>query len=244
MVNKMFKYLIGDIMECYIDDMVVKSKKETDHHPDQLNTLSILRHYRIKVNPSTCTFGIHSGKFLGYMVTINGIDIDPTKIRAILDMPPPTCKKDIQMLTEKLAALNRFISRLSNRCKHFFNLLRKKQGFEWDAEYQAIFEHIETYLSSVSILSSPVPGEELYLYIANTPTVISAVLVRVEENKERPIYSSAKLARAQNQVHTARESDILYLLCVYQVKSILLELKINVVMEYPVENVVTKEKKT
>lgn len=133
-------------------------------------------------------FWVQIGKFLGFIVTKDGIKVDPMKIRAIQDMTSPICKMDVQQLTGKLAALNRFISILSGKCRTFFNLHQKKQNFKRKLKCQMAFDHIKIYLSSVPTLSPPVPGEKLYLYTANTSTTVSAVLVRVKENRERQIY--------------------------------------------------------
>ena len=62
----MFQKQIGNAMEVYIDDMVVKSKKEKDHTADLEETFKVLRQYNIKINPTKCSFGVVSGKFLGY----------------------------------------------------------------------------------------------------------------------------------------------------------------------------------
>lgn len=110
----MFKDLIGKTMDCCVHYMVVKILKKADHHNDLLKTFDVLKKYKMKVNPSKCAFEIQSSKFLGFMVTRNGIEVDPMKIRAKQDKSSPTCKKDVQQLTGKLTSLNRFVARLSD----------------------------------------------------------------------------------------------------------------------------------
>ena len=109
-VNKIFAELLGISMEVYIDDMLVKSVVAQDHvtHLDQ--TFSILCQTNMMLNPSKCTIAVGAGKFLGFMVSQRGIEANPGKIQAILDMGSPRRGKEVQKLTGCIAALNRFVS--------------------------------------------------------------------------------------------------------------------------------------
>ena len=89
LVNHMFRPQIGRNVEVYVDDMLVKSQDEEIHLDNLQETFDTLRQYNIKLNPSKCAFGVSSGKFLGFMVSHRGIEANPDKIRAILDMKPP-----------------------------------------------------------------------------------------------------------------------------------------------------------
>ena len=86
----------------------------------------------MKLNPSKCVFGVTTGKFLGFMVSQRGIEVNPDKIQAILEMKPSTNIKDVQSLNSKVIALNRFVSRATNKCLPFFRMLKK--SFEWSVE--------------------------------------------------------------------------------------------------------------
>jgi len=120
MVNKVFKDLIGNTMEVYIDNMLVKSVHHTDHFQHLDKAFNLLKQYKVKLNLEKCTFGVTSGKFLGYLVTQCGIKADTNHISAILNMKSPTCVKEVQMLNGRLAAHNRFISRFTDKCMPFF----------------------------------------------------------------------------------------------------------------------------
>ena len=102
LVNKMFAEEIGKTMEVYVDDMLVKSKTEEDHIAHLSKCFSILRKYGMKLNPAKCTFGVKGGKFLGYLVTERGIEANPEKIKAIQDLPHPTCLAEVQQLVGKI----------------------------------------------------------------------------------------------------------------------------------------------
>ncbi|XP_074299042.1 uncharacterized protein LOC141630059 [Silene latifolia] len=93
----------------------------------------------------------------------------------------PQKPKDVQRLTGWVAALNRFISRFSDRCRLFYDILRKSQKFEWTSEHEKAFGELKHYLSTPPLLSKPEQGEPLYLYLSVTEAAVSAVLVREHE---------------------------------------------------------------
>ena len=124
LVNKMFSNQIGRNMEVYVDDMLFKSKEELTHLDDLRETFATLRQYQMKLNPSKCAFGVASGKFLGFMVSKRGIETNPEKVRAILDMTSPKTVKKVQKLIERITALNRFVSKATDKCLPFFKTLK------------------------------------------------------------------------------------------------------------------------
>ena len=186
LMNKMFAQQIGRNVQVYVDDMLVKSRREEDHLEDLKETFNTLRSYNMKLNPGKCEFGVMAGKFLGFMVSQRGIEANPDKIRAIMEMATPRNVKEVQSLNEKIAALNRFVSRATNKCFPLFRTL--KRSFESTTECQQAFEELKAYLSSPPLLSPSQPGEELFLYLAISPAAISVVLVREEEKVQNPVY--------------------------------------------------------
>ena len=119
LVNMMFGEQIGKTIEVYVDDMLVKSKTTTDHVAHLSDTFAVLRKYQMKLNLQKCAFGVASGKFLGFMVNHRGIEANPEKIQALIDMLSPTKMKEVQSLTGRVAALSRFISRATDKCLLF-----------------------------------------------------------------------------------------------------------------------------
>ena len=140
----------------------------------------------MKLNTSKCVFGVTTGKFLGFMVSQRGIEVNPEKVRAILELEPPSTVKAVQSLNEKVSALNRFVSKATDKCLPFFRVLRK--SFEWMNECQKAFDNLKKYLSSPPLLSPSMLGEELYLYIAISQAAVSTALVRDEGGLQRPVY--------------------------------------------------------
>ena len=151
LMNKMFAQQIWRNVQVYIDDMLVKSRREEDHLEDLKEIFDTLHSYNMKLNPGKCAFGVTTRKFLGFVVSQKGIDANPDKIRAIIEMTPPRNVKEVQSLNDKVAALNRFVSRVTDKCLPFFCTLKK--SFEWTTECQRAFEDLKAYLSSPTLLS-------------------------------------------------------------------------------------------
>ena len=182
----MFNKQIGRNMEVYMDDMLVKSKEELAHLDDLKETFTTLKQYQMKLNPSKCVFGIASSKFLGFMVSQRGIEANPEKVQAIINMALPWTVKEVQKLTGRIAALSRFVSRAIDKCLPFFKTL--KQAFAWTDECKAAFQDLKRYLSNPPLLSPSKEGENLYLYLAVSTTVVNAALIREEAKKQLPVY--------------------------------------------------------
>ena len=133
-------------MEVYIDDMLVKSTTVELHIAHLVEAFLILKEYNMKLNPAKCAFRVSAGKFLGFIVNNRRIEANPNKIKAMLDMLSPSSIKEVQCLTERIAALSRFVFRASDQCQPFFQILKK--AFQWDARCEEAFATLKTYLSS------------------------------------------------------------------------------------------------
>ena len=186
LVNIMFSKQIGRNMEVYVDDMFIKSRKELTHLDDLKETFTTLKQYQMKLNPAKCVFGIASGKFLGFMVSQRGIEANPEKVQAIINMTSPKTVKEVQKLIGWITALNRFVSRATDKCLPFFKTL--KQAFAWTDECEIAFQELKHYLSNPPLLSPSKQGESLYLYLAVSETAVSAALINEEDKKQLPVY--------------------------------------------------------
>ena len=144
------------------------------------NIFEVLREHKLLLNASKCSFGVGSGKFLGYMVTHRGIEVNPDQIKAFNNMQSPRNPKEVQKLTGMAVALNRFISQSADRCKTFFLLINKWKRFEWIEECIVAFLQLKDYLAQPPIMSSPEPDEVLFAYIVVAPYAVTLVLIRVD----------------------------------------------------------------
>ena len=147
LVNMMFAEKLGNTMEVYIDDMLVKSLHAEDHLSHLRDCFKTLNEYGMKLNPTKCTFGVTIGEFLGYIVTQRAIEADPKQITAILDLPSPRNSREVQRLTGRIAALNRFISRSTDKCLPFYEILRGNKRFVWDEKCEQAFNQPYPYTS-------------------------------------------------------------------------------------------------
>ncbi|CAL8085979.1 unnamed protein product [Prunus armeniaca] len=129
----------------------------------------------MRLNPTKCAFGVSSGKFLGFMISQRGIEANPKKIKAIIDMETLKTQKDIQNLTGRVAAMK-----------------GGKHHIAWTAECDQAFQDLKNYMSKAPLLSKPLPGEVLLLYLSVSNTAVSSVLIRKPKKAELPIFYVSK----------------------------------------------------
>ncbi|KAM2268380.1 hypothetical protein ACFX1S_046508 [Malus domestica] len=147
----------------------------------------------MRLNPNKCAFGVSSGKFFSFMISQRGIEANPEKIKAILNMKEPVTSKDIQSLTGKVAALTRFISIAIYRCAHFFKALKgSKKYITWTDECVEAFKNVKDYMSKAPLLFKPTVGDTLIIYLSVSASAISSVLIRKDGNVERYVYYASK----------------------------------------------------
>ncbi|XP_058198489.1 uncharacterized protein LOC131314008 [Rhododendron vialii] len=243
MVYLLFGILIGKIMEAYIDDMVVKSLKVENHLSHLAEVFAILKKHKLRLNADKCAFGVSSGKFLGYLVTRRGIEADPNQISAIQQLKPPSTPREIQKLTGMAAALNRFISRSSDKCHVFFQTLKKqsRRSFKWTEDCDAALAELKSYLSSAPLLVKPVAFETLHLYLAVSPHAVSSALVRREGLEDQPIYfSSRTLLPAQTRYLPLEKLLLALVTTARKLLPYFQEHPIIVLTEFPLKNLLRK----
>ncbi|XP_070679188.1 uncharacterized protein [Malus domestica] len=201
-MNAIFHDLIGQNMEVYIDDIVVKSKTEEQHLEDLRQTLARMRIHKLKMNPKKCAFGVRAGNFLGFLVHQRGVEVDKNKSRAIMESPSPTNKVQLQRLLGKINFLRRFIANLAGKIQPLTPLLRlkDKESFEWGPPHQQAFDSIKAYLTSPPVLVPPQRGKPLKLYISASEKSIGSSLAQNNEGgKEQAVYY---LSRILTEVET------------------------------------------
>ena len=226
-------------MEVYIDDMLVKSTTVELHITHLFEAFQILREYNMKLNPAKCAFGVSAEKFLGFIVNNRGIEANPNKIKAMLDMPPPSNIKEVQHLTGRIVALSRFISKASDKCQTFFQVLKK--AFSWDGHYEEAFSALKIYLSSPPILVSPSEGELLTLYLAVSDFSTSAILIRDKDRVQHPVYYCNRALRGAEERYPKMEKLILALVtAARRLHPYFQAHTIEVPIEYPMKQVLHK----
>jgi hypothetical protein len=197
----------------YLDDIIVKSTKQEKHIANLQETFANFRQASLKLNPEKCVFGVKKGKFLGCLVSMKGIEANPSKIEAILRMEPPSTKKGAQRLASRLASLNRFISRSAERNLPFFEILKSAEVFQWGPAQQKAFEELKQYLIDLTTLTPPSPGAPLLLYVAASHSAVSAALVQEkldgQVKKQAPVYFISEVLSLSKKNYTELEK-VLY----------------------------------
>ncbi|WJX13071.1 hypothetical protein P8452_03506 [Trifolium repens] len=190
----LFHDMMHKEIKVYVDDMIARSKTEEDHIFHLQKLFVRLRKYKLRLNPTKCTFGVRSGKLLGFIVSQRGIEVDPDKVRAIQDMSAPRTEKEVRGFLGRLNYISRFISHLTTTCEPIFKLLRKDQAIIWNENCQGAFEKSKQYLQEPPILIPPVPGKPLIMYLTVLDESMGCVLGQHDETgrKEHAIYYLSK----------------------------------------------------
>jgi len=142
-------------VEVYVDDMIVKSKDRGCHITNLGKLFRRIKEYSLRLNPQKCIFGVTARKLLRFLVSDRGIEVYPSKIKAILVMPPPNNEKEIIGFLGRLQYISRFITKLTSTCEPIFKFLRKNEPHTWNDECQKTFEHIKEYILHPPILVPP-----------------------------------------------------------------------------------------
>ncbi|XP_071933995.1 uncharacterized protein [Coffea arabica] len=126
-------------------------------------------------------------------------------------MSPPRCIREVQRLTGRLAALNRFLSQSASKALPFFKVLKKPDSFSWTEECQQAFEQLKEYIHRLPTLTSPRPGDKLFLYLSAAVETVSAVLIR-EEGVQMPVYYISRVLRGPENMYRQAEKLVLALI--------------------------------
>nr|GEW32955.1 reverse transcriptase domain-containing protein [Tanacetum cinerariifolium] len=180
-MDKAFESQIGQNIEVYVDDLVVKRYTEAKIMRDIEETFRTLRKVNMKLNLKKCAFGLAEGMFLGYVVTPEGIKPFSDKTTVVLQLPLPRTIKEVHSLNGKLATLNRFLSKSAKKSLPLFQTVKKcikKSDFQWTAEAEQAFKQLKQHLSELPLLVAPKPKEELIIYLSATYGAITKRLRR------------------------------------------------------------------
>lgn len=157
-------------VDCYVDDLAVKSKKKGTHLVVLRKVFERLRKFKLCMNPLTFFFGVSLGKSLGNIVSKGGIELDPVKVKAIMEMRSPKTLKELKGLQGRLAYIRIFISNLFGKSKPFSHLIKKGVALIWDKESKDAFKDIKRpfilYRRALALcmLASLMPNRPFILY--------------------------------------------------------------------------------
>ena len=165
------------------------------------------------MNLNKCTFGVIFDKLLGFIVSSKGIEVDPTKVKAIQEMSTPCIDKEVSGFLGRLNYISRFISHLTTTCESIFKLLKKDQAVKWNDDFQNAFDKIKEYLQEPPILMPPVKGIPLIMYLIVLENSMGCVLGQHDEfgRKEHAIYYlSKKFTDCETKYSLLEKLDVLW----------------------------------
>jgi len=165
----------------------------------------------MRLNPEKCVFGVPAGKFLGFMLTARGIEANPDKCPAITEMRSPKNLKEVQRLIGRLTSLARFLPRLTEKVRPILKIMKKQTAEKWDGQCEAAFQQIKEMISSPPIMSRPVKGLLLQLYLSVSDDTISATLIQ-EVPEQRPVYFISRVLQSAETRYQLVEKIALALL--------------------------------
>eukprot|EP00253_Pinus_taeda_P035150 PITA_35150 len=162
---------------------------KADHLTHLRAILMRCRHYRIRLNPHKCVFCIETGRLLGFVVSKASIRVNPSKVEAIVKLPPPSTLHQLQSLQGKSNFLRRLIPNYAEITKGFTRLLKQNTPFFWDEIAQKSFDALKHALTHAPLLHPPNYNQDYFLYRAASHSTIGMVLVQEDEfNTEHVIY--------------------------------------------------------
>ena len=174
----MFAEKIGRSMKVYVDDMLVKSEQANDHVTNLKESFDVLRKYNEVEYKEVCLLKQH---LINFWVYVNKCVIEAKfeKIKTILEISSLRSIKDVQCLTRRIAAINRFVSQATDKSLPFFKALQGEKQFKWIKKYTHAFQQLKVYLSTPLLFSKALLGEHFIFYLVISIIVVSFVLLRV-----------------------------------------------------------------
>ncbi|GKA54938.1 reverse transcriptase domain-containing protein [Tanacetum coccineum] len=205
LVDKAFQKQIGQNLEVYLDDLIIKSRTEQEVIRDIEEMFKTIREINMKLNPKKCTFGMREGTFLGYKVITDGLKVCSNKVEAILSLPSLMFLKDVQILNGKLGSLNRFLSKSAEKSLPFFKTLSKctkKSNFQWTTKAKMTFKQMKKLIAELPMLTAPKEKEKLIVYLAAAKEAISTVLMMERERETSAhLLRQPFITRSENKLH-------------------------------------------
>ncbi|KAL5788202.1 hypothetical protein ACOSP7_005151 [Xanthoceras sorbifolium] len=239
----MFAFQLGRNMEIYVDDMLTKSVRDSDHYTDLRETFDVICMYDMRLNPEKGAFDVSSRKFLGFMVNQRGFSANLDKIKAIQELRNPRTTKEIQGLTGQIVALSRFVSRMTDLCLPFFQALKKNSSSQWNINYERAFRQLKQYLANPLILAKPNHEEMLYVYLAVPCEAISSVLIKEDHGVQRVVYYISKTMTGPKTRYPEVEKLVLALIIsVRKLRPYFQAHPITVLNNYPLRQILQKMK--
>lgn len=212
LVDKLFGPELEPFLFKYLDDIII-STPDFDTHLRILNEVfKRLKDAGLTLNKEKCKFCVSELKFLGYIVNRNGLQVDPEKVSAIVNMPRPKTTKEIRRLVGMVSWYRKFLLNLSHILQPLTALTKKKTKFIWTSECEQAFQNVKDLLISAPILSCPNFNYEFILQCDSSSYGLGSVLTQFYDGREHVIcYLSRALTKNESKF-TVTELELLSVL--------------------------------
>ncbi|CAH2108922.1 unnamed protein product [Euphydryas editha] len=198
------------IVVAYLDDILVISDGFEAHLHDLKQVFDRLRQFNLKANRDKCVFAREKVTYLGHVITTQGIEPDPEKVQAIMDMKPPTNLKELRTFLQTCAWFRKFIPKFSEVARPLTDLMKKNRPWNWGKLENEAHETLKRKLSSAPILRQPDFAEPFILRTDASAYTIGAVLIQGQDSKsERPIEYSSRLLTSAEKNYSTTEREAL-----------------------------------
>jgi len=241
LMDKIFKQLIGRNVEIYVDDMIVKSSSCDQHVEDLHQVFQALKAVGIRLNPNKCVFRVEGGKFLRFILTSRGIEANPDKCQAIMEMQSPKTVKEVQHLVGRVVALLRFMPKMADKIRAIMSLLKKASRFKWDDQCEDAFLQLKTFLASPPVIQKPHLDQPIIVYLSVSKDAISAALVQEIEGEQRPVYFTSKtLQEAETRYQIIEKVALALVITARRMRPYFQNREVIVRTDYPIARILSK----
>jgi len=180
----------------YLDDIIVYCDSEEQHLGNLKKFFQKCRKFGISLNPKKSHFGMQEDKFLGHIISKEGIKIDPNRVEGILKIINSHSKKEVQSFLGEVNFLRRFIPNLAKIIKHITCMLKKGNEIKWNLEAMKLFEDIKVVLTKDPMLAIPNFTKEFILFsFTSEHTIVDVLLQKDDQNFEDPIIYFSRMLR-------------------------------------------------
>ena len=189
----------------YLDDIIIFSSTSKEHLERLRLVFERLRAHNLKINPDKCGFFRMKVQFLGHIVSKDGLEVDPSKIEAVQKFPVPRSQAEVKSVLGLASYYRRFVPKFAEIARPLHKASETSTKFEWIPEAQDAFESFKLKLTSTPILAFPCLKEPFTLYTDASQFAMDAVLVQVQDGKERAIcYASKSLSKSKTNYSATR----------------------------------------
>lgn len=209
LMNQILSGLNGVKCLVYLDDIIVYGVNLADHNTKLVDVFRCLRKNNLKLNPNKCNFLHKEIKFLGHVVSADGIKADPKKIEAIIKYPVPKCVKDVQAFVGLSGYYRKFIPNFSRIASPLLKLLKKGVDFHWNAFCEEAFSILKNALITSPILQYPDYTKEFHVTCDASEVALGAVLSQEYDGFELPIVYASRTTNSAEKNYSAIEKELL-----------------------------------